>query len=247
MCIVQWEAVALQLFLSMHGFIIFCSLSINTLWNAKSQQDNKQDCPPLSPVSLSPLSHPHQFFSPILPQALLIFSMADCCFSLCKLSHQRALIAPPHPHHPLRYTWLWQLIPLFSPSSSQIEGVGGKINNSAKWDGVRGQWGPWQVCQGKEGGREGKKVLVCVCASIWVYVMWGVVRETGWPHGRKRQACHGSNLWPLIGAVCVCVLDVDECVCLFGSWWNLTGVRSHHIKPIMDKQANETDESHEMS
>lgn len=135
--------------------------------------------------------------------------MADCCFCLCKLSHQHALIAPFHPQHPLRYTWLWRLIPPFSPSSSQIERLGGKINNSAKWDGVRGQWGPWQVCHGKERGREVEKVLVCVlvCANMWVCVMWRVVGETVWPCGRECQACQRSNLWPLIGAVCV------------GSWW----------------------------
>lgn len=47
--------------------------------------------------------------------------------------------------------------------------------------------------------------------------------------------------------VCVCVLDGDECVCSSGSWLNPTGVRSHHIKPIMAEQASKTNESHEMS
>lgn len=41
-------------------------------------------------------------------------------------------------------------------------------------------------------------------------------------------------------SACVCVLAGDECVCLFGLRWNPVGVRSHHIKPIMNKQPSGT-------
>lgn len=44
----------------------------------------------------------------------------------------------------------------------------------------------------------------------------------------------------------VCV-GSDECVFLFGSWQDLTEVKSHHIKPIMAKQANEKTESQKTS
>lgn len=99
-----------------------------------------------------------------------------------------------------------------------------------------------------EGRRErGEKVLVCVCKYMSVcYVRRGKRnRVTSWAQMSGLSGIKFMTIdW---SCVCVRVLDVDECVCLFGSWWNLTGVRSHHIKPIMDKQANETDESHEMS
>lgn len=104
--------------------------------------------------------------------------------------------------------------------------------------------------RGRKGVREGKKrSSVCVCEYMSVCcIRSGQEKQSDQrPRGCMCQACQGSNLWPLIRAVCVCVLDGDECVCLFGSWWNLTGVRSHHIKPITAKQANETNESHEMS
>lgn len=44
--------------------------------------------------------------------------------------------------------------------------------------------------------------------------------------------------------VCVCArAGGNKCVCSSGSRLNPTGVRSHHIKPIMAKQAIETNES----
>lgn len=213
---------------------------------------NKTLLPSLQPP-LSPLSYPHQPPSPILPQALLIFSMADCCFCCCKLSHQCALIAPLHPQHPLRYTWLWRLIPPFSPlfipdwegrrekSITVPSGAGSGVNEVLD-----------KCVRGRKRVREGKKCLfACVCVFVREYMSvlykeWS--RETEWPKASWVQVSGLSGIkFMTIDRYCVCVRWWWMCVCVFGSWWNLTEVRSHHIKPIMAKQANETNESHEMS
>lgn len=77
--------------------------------------------------------------------------MADCRFCCCKLTRQRALIAPRHPRRLLRYTIVTTEVansPALSRPHPRLRGLeweeGGekKINNGAKWGGVRGQQGP---------------------------------------------------------------------------------------------------------
>lgn len=62
---------------------------------------------------LSPFSHPHHCCSPILPEAFR-FSPWLAVVSAAA-SSANTLIAPLQLQHPLRYTWLWRLIPPFSP------------------------------------------------------------------------------------------------------------------------------------
>lgn len=115
------------------------------------------------------------------------------------------------------YTWLWRLILPFSPFFiPDWEGRRKKINNGAKWGGVRGQWGPWQVCQGKEGVREGKSAFVCVRVCVCEFMSVCCIRsgqEKQWPKASWVSGLSGIKFMTIDrSCVCVCVLDGDECV-----------------------------------
>ena len=67
-----------------------------------------------------------------------------------------------------------------------------------------------------------------------------------WSRGKKQRP---KALWLQVSGLSgIKFMTIDrssECVCVFGLGWNPAGLRSHHIKPIMDKQPSKTNESRE--
>lgn len=139
-------------------------------------------------------------------------STAECCLCCCKLCHQHSLIARLHPRHPL---------PVYLTTTANSTLLRQRLNGSEQkkkkksimepsGPGVRGQWGSWKVCRGKEATRGLVRACVCVCVCS---IRSGQQKRCDQrPRGCMCQACHGSNLWPLIH-VCACVCRMVTSVC----------------------------------
>ena len=100
-------------------------------------------------------------------------------FLLLQLRHQHIDRSPSSSAVPLERRTVAANSSILTPLHPRLRGSEEKINNWAKWGGVRGQRGSWQVCQGKEGARDGGKVQVCVCVWVCECITKGVLKGNG--------------------------------------------------------------------
>lgn len=150
--------------------LLFCLRSVITqnIWNITSQQSG----PLLHILPLSLISAAHPFAS-----SPCDFLHGWLLFLLLQAQPSAHIDrSPSSSASPRLYLTMASNSPTFTLLHSRLRGSEKKINNSAKWGGVRGQRGLWQVCQGKEGVKVGKKTYLSVCVF---HKEWS--RERGWP------------------------------------------------------------------
>lgn len=169
------------------------------------------------------MPHPHSLPTstvarPARPRPFRLFfyffpSTAECCLCCCKLSHQHSLIARLHPRHPL---------PVYLTTTANSTLLRQRLNGSEqkkKKKSIMEPSGPGsgvnevlEKCVGGRKRREGLSVRACVCVCVCSIRSGQQKRCDQRPRGCMCQACHGSNLWPLIH-VCACVCRMVTSVC----------------------------------